>query len=231
MKRAPLAHHVVVRQLHALGRTGGARRVDEAQHVLRLNGPPGRLEVEAVGAERLELRQGQGALGRIPVDHDQVLEGRHPVEHRQEAIQESLLGHDDAVAGVREQVLDLLGGGGVVYGEAGRADMHGGAVAEVEVGAVDQHEADDVAALHAESIECRRPPAHGFRVFAPAGLEVGVLEAQRRVVRALLGRDLERLAHRGRPERARLLRCCGTGLACRSLHLKPPGRFSPALRR
>ena len=105
--------------------------------------------------------------------------------------------------------------------------MHGGAVAEVEVGAVDQHEADDVAVLHPESIECRRPPAHGVGVFAPAGLEVGILEAKRRLVRALLGRDLERLAHRGRPERPWLLRC-GAGPLRRSLHLNLPGRFSPA---
>ncbi len=61
--RVALGEHVGVGDLHALGRTGGARRVDEGEHVGGLDGAPGALEVEGGITKLLELGERERAVG------------------------------------------------------------------------------------------------------------------------------------------------------------------------
>ncbi len=95
------------------------------------------------------------------------------------------------LAGVGDDVLDLLRRGGVVDREAGGAEVHRGGVGELEGGPVDEHEADRVAAPDAERGEPGGAPAHRLRVLGEARLVVAVLEPQRRRVAAARRRSAE----------------------------------------
>jgi hypothetical protein len=189
---------------HALGRAGGPRGVDQAQHVLGLDRAPGRLKVELRPPQRLELLDRERP--RCPVgavDDDHVLELLGPLARLQHRRQEGPLSDDHAVAGVGDHVLDLLGRGGVVDGEAGGAEVHRGGVGELEGRPVDEHEADRVASPDAERSEPGGSPAHPLGVLGEARLVVGVLEPQRRRLAPLGGGELECLAHRRGGQRSR----------------------------
>ena len=67
---------VAVRELDALGRPGRARRVDQREDVLRLDRPPGGLEVEVVLARASSSSSVMAPSGALAVDHDHVLELR-----------------------------------------------------------------------------------------------------------------------------------------------------------
>jgi hypothetical protein len=111
-----------------------------------------------------QLRQGQGCALCRTVDADDLLQRgtalEDPVEH-------DLLAHDDLGPGVAEDEGELLGGGGVVDREAGRAHVHGGGVDQRELGAVAHHEGDHVAATHAQCVEPGREGPDPLVVLAP----------------------------------------------------------------
>ena len=115
---------VRVRDLHALGRTGGPRRVDQRQEVVGLDRPPGGLEVEVVVAARDELVERHGSVGGVAVDHDHVLERVGRVARGQDLVRVLLLGDRDGAARVVHEVLDLLGRVRVVDRERHRAEVH-----------------------------------------------------------------------------------------------------------
>ena len=107
--------------------------------------------------------------------------GLDPLRRLEARIEEGLLGDDHPVGGVGDQVLDLLGRGGVVDREAGGAEVHRGSVGELKGGPIDEHEADRVAAADPERREPGRARSHRSRVLGEARLEIAVLEAQRRL--------------------------------------------------
>ena len=180
-------HQVRVGELHALGRPGGARGVDQREQVVGLDGAPGGLEVEA-------LRRRAARRRRSLVDDDHVLD---PVQ-RPHAVDERLLGHDDARLGVVHLVLDLLGRVGVVDRERRGAEVQRGGVEPVELGPVGEH--DPQRRRRARGPRPASPAAtraHLVGVLAPGDRELVVLRAQRAAVGMGLRRELEGLGHRG----------------------------------
>jgi hypothetical protein len=111
------------------------------------------------------------------------------------------LGDDHPVARVAEQVFDLLGRGRVVDRERGRAEVRGRHVADVELGAVDEHQRDRVPAPDAERGEAGRDRAHALGVLAVGDRDAVVGRTQRHAVGVLLRRDLEGLTDRRRLQR------------------------------
>ena len=77
--------------------------------------------------------------------------------------QEVALGDDHAAAGVAELVGGLLGRAGAVDRERHRAEVQHGGVDEVELGPVEQHQPDRVAALDAERGEPAGDRLHALR--------------------------------------------------------------------
>jgi hypothetical protein len=191
---------VAVGDLHALGRAGRAGGVDQREDVVGLDGAPRRLEVEVVLAALGELVERQPALGRVAVDDDHVLERVVALGHGQQPVEEGLLGDHDRVAGVADEVLDLLGRVGVVDREGGRAEVHGGRVGHVKLGPVCQHQREGVAAAYPERGEPARDVLHALAVLRPGAAELVVAGAQRHVVGARLDGVLKRLAGRLRIE-------------------------------
>ena len=111
-------------------------------------------------------------------------------------VEELLLADDDAVAGVAEQVGDLLGRERVVDRERGRAGVQRRGVDEVELGPVGQHDADRVARPDAEAGEAGGEGADALGVLPPGEPDAAVGRGQRDVVRGARDRRLEGLADR-----------------------------------
>src|SRR5215218_4428254 len=187
--------HVPVRDLHPLGRPGGARGVDQGEEVVGRNGPPGGLEVEGVVAPPRELLQRHRPVWRIPVHDDHVLESVVLDLHCQHAVDEGLLGEQHAVAGIAHEILDLLRRVGVVDGEAGGAEVHAPRVGEVEFRTVREHHGHGVALADPQRGQTRRHVADPLRVLAPGAAELVALRAQGGTVGMGLGGLPERLAH------------------------------------
>jgi len=134
---------------------------------------------------------------RLTVDHDHVLERVGGDAGGQDLVCEPLLGDRDGTARVVHQVLDLVGGVGVVNRERHGSEVHRGRVGEMELGPVDHHHRDGVALAHAQGSEAGRHRPNPLRVFAPRAGELVVLRTDRDPIRIGVGRQLERLA-RGR---------------------------------
>jgi hypothetical protein len=191
-----LGHQVVVGELHALRRPGGAGRVDQAQHVLGLDRAPGGLEVEALVAARLDFRQRNRALRR-PIDRHHVLQRRHVLLGGEHALEEGPLGDEHPVARVAQQVLDLIRRGGVVDREAGGSEVHRRQVHEVELRPVGQHQAEGVPALYPQARQPGGDVPDALGVLAPGDRHGVALRAESDLVGALGGRDLKGLAEGG----------------------------------
>ena len=84
------------------------------------------------------------------VDQDDALDRGHQPLRGEHDGQEVPLGDDDAIARVGELMGDLRRAGRVVDRERRRAEMQDRHVEQVELGAVEEHQADGVAALHTE---------------------------------------------------------------------------------
>ena len=128
---AQLGEHVGVRRLDALRRPGRARRVDQREDVV---GP------DRAPASPRSRGPGRGRARRAPRPSDDV--GAVPGSRSANAP----LDDRDPVAGVAEQVLDLLGRARVVDAERRRAEVDRREVDDVELGPVDHHQPDGVAA-------------------------------------------------------------------------------------
>ena len=89
----------------------------------------------------------------------------------------------------------------VVDRERHRAEVQDGGVDEVELGPVEQHQRDRVAALDPERGEPGRDPLDALGVLAPGDRDRVARVAQRDLVGALGGGELERVAERRRVER------------------------------
>jgi hypothetical protein len=194
-------HLVSMRELDALGRTGGAGGVDQSKDVVGLHGAPRGLEVELRIALGLDVRDRQRVVEVVGVDHDHVV---HAVQGR-DTLEECLLGDDDAGAGVPHLVLDLLGRVGVVDRERRGAEVHGGRVEEVELRAVGEHDRERMPAPEPERGEPGGHRLHLVGVLAPRHRERVLLEAQRAAVRVRCGGDLEGLGEGGGVEAGRTL--------------------------
>ncbi len=201
---AALGDLVGVGQLHPLRRPGGARGVDQGQHIGCRDRAPRRLEVEIPGlaAEPLDLGQAQAALG-LGIEHDQVLDLRRALDRRLHAVKEGGLDDHHPAARVTEQVGDLLGRRGVVDRERRGPEMHGGGVEQVKLGPVGEHEADRVAPAHAQRVQAAGQLAHTVGVLPKGQADPVVDRAQRHLVGQRGGRELEGLAHRRRPDPGR----------------------------
>ena len=140
VERADRLDQVVVGELDALGRSRGARGVDQGEDVVGLDGAPGGVEVEAALAALHHVVKAERALGHVAVDHHHVLERAAGLLHFKHALEECLLGDEDGAGSVTHQVLDLLGRVGVVDGEGRGAEVHRRGVGEVELRPVGEHD-------------------------------------------------------------------------------------------
>ena len=111
-------HQVAVGELHALRRAGRARRVDQRQQVVQLDplDDLGRVEVRVHLLDLFER-----VVPAVAVDDDHMLDLRQVLASLVEQLQEHRLDDRHLAAGVRADVLDLLGRGGLVDREGNRA--------------------------------------------------------------------------------------------------------------
>ena len=133
------------------------------------------------------------ALGRLAVDHDQVLQVGQQLAGGQRVGQQRLLGDQDPRAGVGDDELDLLGRVGVVDGERRGAERHRREVGEVELGPVGQQQRHRVAAAHAQARQAGRQRVDALAQLAPRPLDRPGLRSHRDVLGPLVGGDAERL--------------------------------------
>ena len=169
--------------LHALGWTGCARRIDEREKVVGPDGAPRGLEVEV--RVRIELAE--------LLDQDDVRSLRDPTGER-------ALDNGQRVAGIGEQVLDLLGRARVVDTEGRRAEVDGGEVDDMELGPVDHHQPYRVARPDTQPVQSARDALDLVAQLRVGQLRRPVGRAHRDRVPAPGRRDLERLAQRPRVE-------------------------------
>ena len=223
-----LRHQVRVGQLDALRRARRPRGVDQRQQVGGLDRAPGGLEVELAGRELEEVREADRLIGAIAVHDDDLLDGAVALGAREEAREQGALGDRNAAARVRQHVLDLLRGRGVVDRERGCAEVQGGGVDQVELGAVGEHQRDGVAAPDAERGEAAGKPLDARGVLAEGDRDAVSGRPQSDLVRALGGGQLERLAQRGGTQRRRLGR---RRLALDHAHLGTPRQPTAAVGR
>jgi hypothetical protein len=139
--------------------------------------------------------------------------------HLPDAVEERLLGHDDLVLRVRDEVLDLLGRVGVVDGERRRTEVHRGGVDPVELGPVAQHDRDRVAAAEPEPGEAGGGLLDLLRVLGPGDAEVAALGADGVAIGVLARGRLERPAEGLLAQRREL---CLVLLDGAALHPVPP---------
>ena len=215
LERATGGQLVGVRDLHALGRPGGARGVDQGEHVVGLDGAPRGLEVEVLRCPRLDVVEGQGAVLALAVDDHDVLEVLGALGGLANGVEEGTLGHDHAALGVAGQVLDLLGRVGVVDREGRGAQMHGGGVDPVVLGPVGEHDGERVPARDPEAGEAGGGALDPLGVLGPGDGELVALGADGRTVAG------SRRRRPGRPRTSCAPRAPGSGrppLAGCSLH-------------
>ena len=216
-----LCELVGVRELYAFRRPGGSGRVDQRQQVIRPHRAPRRLEVEVLGRlVDLQLAEPRGALGSAVDDH-QVLHLAALLGGRPCPVEEPGLDDEHPVAGVRQQVRDLLGGGGVVDRERRRPQVHRRGIDQVELGAIGEHEADRVAASHPERVKAAGETLHPLGVLREGDRDTVLNRPECDLPRSLFDRGLERLAHRRGIERARPDALRGPGIDC-ALHGSEP---------
>ena len=213
-------------ELDALRRSGGPGGVDQRQDVFGLDRPPAGLEVETRGLPLLELGERDRSVVRGVDEHDPLDHDPAPSNRGLHLGQEGALGDGDAVAGVREEILDLLRRGRVVDRKRDRTEVERGGIDEIELGPIGQHECDRVAAPDAERGQAAGDPAHPPRVLPIGDRHPGTGRAKCNLVGALRSGDLKRLAERPRPQRRR--RSSG-GLRGGALHRVPPLPATPPL--
>lgn len=137
--------------------------------------------------------------------------------------QKGTLGDGDAVAGVGEEVPDLLGGRAVVDRERSPAEVQRRGIHEVELRPVGQHHRQGVAATDAEGVKAGGNSLDPGGVLGKGDRHPIAGGAQCHLVRSLGRRELERLAQRRRIQSLRAF--CLTG-RCSGLHLSSTSRFA-----
>ena len=152
-----------VREFDAFRWAGGARCVDQSQHVVGLDGPPRGVEIEVGVTAFLELVEADRGICLAVDAYDALDWGCGSAELGQEL----LFTDDDAAARVTEQVLDLLGRAGVVDREWRCSKVYHRGVDEVEFGSVGEHQRDGIAARDAERGEAGGDAAHPVGIVAP----------------------------------------------------------------
>ena len=192
---------VAVHELDALGRTRGARGVDQRQQVVRADRAPGGVDVELrIGA--LDVLPRRGPLPALTLEHDQGLECGQVRARLLEDAEVGLLDDRDLRGGVVDHIRDLLRRRGRVDRVRHRAEHHHREVGEVELGAIGEHQRDGVAAGDAQLGEPAGERVDAVAQLAPGQRDLVVLRAHRDAVAEVLGGDAERLGDRARPERA-----------------------------
>jgi hypothetical protein len=194
-----LGHDRGVRELDALRRPGRARRVDQCQNVIRLDGAPRSVEVEPDFTCGFEVGERDSALD-LAVDDDHMLDQRSLC--RADDVEELALADDDPVVGVGEQVADLIGRGGVVNRERRRAEVHRGGVHEIELRPVSHHQCDRVTTVDTQRGQPAGDPPDPLGVLGPADLDAAAAgRPERDRLRPLSRCDLESPTKRGGLER------------------------------
>ena len=184
------AHQVAVGELHALGRAGRAGGVDQGEHVVGLHLVDDRGRVVA-GVHLLDLGERVGAA--VAVHDDHVLDLGQVGAGLLEGLQEHGLDDRDLALGVRADVLDLLGRGGLVDREGDAAEGHGREVARDELGAVVEHQGDRVALRYAQLRQASGDLVDSLAQLVPADRIGVVLGADGRVVAEAVDRHVEGL--------------------------------------
>jgi hypothetical protein len=197
-----------VRELRGLRGPGRSRGVDQRHDVVRLHGTPRGVEVEATHARGREIVERQQARPGVTCEHD-VADVRGPgLEH---ARQELLLGDDEAIAGVHEELVDLLGAERVVDRESRCTEVHGGDIGQVELRAIREHERDGVAAPDAERVQSPGEGTDARGKFAVGPLrsfsDGTVRHLPRTFRRGHLERGAQRVFGKRRMARARSVAC------------------------
>ena len=160
-------HHVVVGDLDALGRAGGAGGVDQREHVLGRDGVPGSCAVE-VRVGLLDVGKRDDVVGPRRRRRATIVSrsGRSLRASRKRS-RNWLSMMATRAAGVGDHVLDLLRRVGHVDRERRRAERHHGEVGDVELGTVAEHDGDAVALAHARASAGRRPARRRGRAAEP----------------------------------------------------------------
>ncbi len=200
LRGAGRGEHVGVGELHALRRSARSRRVDERGHVVGVRRPGGRAQVEARAAALLELLERHRVVLAAVDEHD-VAEGRLGACGGGHQRQQRALGDRDDRPRVLEDLVRLLERARVVDGERDRPGVQRRRVHEMELGAVEEHQRDRVAALDAQRLQAGRDPLDALGVLRPGEDPEVARRAQRHVTRPLGRGPDERLAQRGRPQR------------------------------
>ena len=159
---------VAVGELHALRRPRGAGGVDQRQHILRLDPRRGLLDgglCLRVAPECLDLVEREHAVGEGlfvgVIENDHAFQLGQVVAGLQEPLEVLALDHGDVGVGVGDDVLDLVGGVGLVDREGRRAERDRGEVDDVKLGAVGEHDRERLARAAAPGGEApRRGRAH-----------------------------------------------------------------------
>ena len=131
---------------------------------------PAGLEVEALVRAALQVGEADRAVGRAGAvgQADDVLDARRGrLRGLADLRQELLLAHHHPVAGIAEQVGDLLRRQGVVDRERGATGVQGRGVGEVELHPVGQHQPHRLAAVDAERGQALGQPPHAGAVLPP----------------------------------------------------------------
>ena len=204
------AEEVAMRELDALGRPGGARGVDEGQDVVGLDRGDRGLDVE-VRVRALEVGERHGALRRLPVEHDHVLERGGLLARREDLGQVGLLDNGDLGGRVVEQVLDLLGRVGLVDRVGRGAEARDREIHDVELRAVGEHDRHGVAARDAELGEPARKGVDAIAQLRPGQRDLVLLGSHGDAIGDALG---------GAPEGLREVRCVNGA---------PPGGLVPTV--
>ena len=158
------AHQVAVAELHALGRSRGAGRVDQGQQVVGADGRDrvGDVEVGSIASSEASVWSPPSPSTTISVSISgssaRFLEGR----------EERRLDHRHLRSRVRAHVLDLLGRRGLVDRERDRAERDRAHVDRDELGTVVEHQGDRVALADAEAREPAGDPPDLVAELVPA---------------------------------------------------------------
>jgi hypothetical protein len=232
MQARRLEQHIAVSGHHALGLSGGPRRVQQGHRVIGRyrSHPVGdsiRVRGVLLGAELFELRPGQVELVRRPsrrVENDDLVQpGQPPEDGLPPAQLVRAVEHGHPGRAVRRDVCHLLGREGGIERHRYGARVHGTKVGEDMFDPVGQHQRNPVTGPAADRDESRGKLERALTRLRPRqGLPfpVGAVGEGWRVT-ALLGRPPQVVTER--PSLNQLLDLCPIlkGLGC---HRAPPPR-------
>ncbi len=156
-------------QFHTLRRPGGAGGIDQGGQVVGAYRLPGGVEIEILGGIAFDPIEGGSACGCGTIDDYHLLE---LYSGRGDRGKKGLFGDDHGIAGVAEDMRDLVGGAGVVHRERGGAQVQDRGVDEIELRPVGEHDANRVTVSDTEFRQSCRDGVHPPCIVGPGDLQV-----------------------------------------------------------